>query len=135
MEHSHHFGISSGQRTHAGQNLAMVVSAEQTIDQVLEPGEVVRLEIGGKLESLVACATVDGVPDGQCQLLVDTAHDFDLQRGPLQWYRSGHLLPDEFAEVDEVAVENSSDEPTRVMVLVGYTPATVETEPDTEADD
>lgn len=130
MEHSHHFGVSSGQRTHGGQNLAMVVSSEASLDQVLQPGEVATLKIDGQLESLIASATVDGVPDGNCQLLVDTSHDFYLQRGPFQWYRHGHLLPDEFAHVAEIDVENSSDEPCNVRVLAGYTAAATEDDSD-----
>lgn len=107
----------------------MVVSAEAAIDKVLEPGEFATLLVDGKLESLVACALVAGIPDGVCRLMMDTDSDFDLQRGPFQWYRNGHLLPNAFEHVAELAVENTGDEPVRVMVLVGYTPAAVP-EPD-----
>ena len=126
-QHGFQFGLISGQRSHGGQALSVLVPSQVCGRNILDPGQSLEIPVNGRPMTLLAIASRNGIPDAEATLLVDGEVVADLNRGPFPWYEFGHVAAtalDAGANVETVTIRNDNDvESCQVEYVIGFTPS------------
>jgi hypothetical protein len=121
------FSLASGRRSHGGQHLEVSVDDQAAGRLALSPGEEHEITINGRVATLLAIASRNGVPDAEASLLINNERVANLNRGPLVWYEFGHLeIPvlDDGQQVDVITIRNDNErESCQIDYAIGFTPA------------
>lgn len=117
--HVHQFGVGLGPRI-LGSVFKVVESsaAPLTTSGAIKAGGTMALPVGGKVKSILVCATTSGklFPDGVTAEV--GGKEFDLSKGPLQWESGGHFECPFSASVEKVTVRNKSGDDCAASITV-----------------
>lgn len=128
--HSIEFSLASGRRQHGGPRLNVDVP-EQLADRVqLAPGKSITIDVNGRVITLLAIASRNGVPDAEATLLAGKDPAADLALGPFPWCEFGHVRAtslDAGKPIQTVTIQNdNANEPCQIDYCIGFDPAPAE---------